>query len=165
MPSVECPVGDFFASAYQGGFAQLTSLPVCVNPGSAFNCYWEMPFRKRCRMTVENLAAEDMVLYYQIDYTLTEVPEDCAPYAGMPRVIRPDGTYQSQERFSLYRWHIMDPIRFTSDLKVTIQALGWRSGGRYLPLQDDIASVAFWYQTLPAAPFPQLPDADGLEII
>ena len=254
VPSVECPVGDFFASAYQGGFAQLTSLPVCVNPGSAFNCYWEMPFRKRCRMTVENLAAEDMVLYYQIDYTLTEVPEDCAyfhaqfrrvnplpygqvytildgvrgrgqyvgtylawgvhntgwwgegeikfyldgdrdfpticgtgtedyfcgsynfdvggrfteyctPYAGMPRVIRPDGTYQSQERFSLYRWHIMDPIRFTSDLKVTIQALGWRSGGRYLPLQDDIASVAFWYQTLPAAPFPQLPDADGLEII
>ena len=254
VPSVECPVGDFFASAYQGGFAQLTSLPVCVNPGSAFNCYWEMPFRKRCRMTVENLAAEDMVLYYQIDYTLTEVPEDCAyfhaqfrrvnplpygqvytildgvrgrgqyvgtylawgvhntgwwgegeikfyldgdrdfpticgtgtedyfcgsynfdvggrfteyctPYAGMPRVIRPDGTYQSQERFSLYRWHIMDPIRFTSDLKVTVQALGWRSGGRYLPLQDDIASVAFWYQTLPAAPFPQLPDADGLEII
>lgn len=91
--------------------------------------------------------------------------EYCTPYAGMHRVIRPDGTYQSQERFSLYRWHIMDPIRFTSDLKVTIQALGWRSGDRYLPLQDDIASVAFWYQTLPAAPFPQLPDADGLEII
>ena len=41
----------------------------------------------------------------------------------------------------------MDPVRFEQDLQVTIQALGWRSGGRYLPLQDDIASVAFWYQT------------------
>ena len=59
----------------------------------------------------------------------------------------------------------MDPIRFEQDLKVTIQALGWREGGRYLPLQDDIASVAFWYQTLPTAPFPQLPSKDQLEVI
>ena len=60
----------------------------------------------------------------------------------------------------------MDPIRFEKDLRVTIQALGWRSkGGGYLPLQDDIASVAYWYQTLPAAPFPKLPEADYLEII
>ncbi len=43
-------------------------------------------------------------------------------------------------RFGLYRWHIADPIRFESDLRVTIQALGWRAGGKYLPLQDDIAS-------------------------
>ena len=48
---------------------------------------------------------------------------------------------------------------------MTIQALGWREGGRYLPLQDDIASVAFWYQTLPTAPFPALPDKDYLEVI
>ncbi len=58
-----------------------------------------------------------------------------------------------------------DPIRFQSDLRVTIQALGWREGGRYLPMQDDIASVAFWYQTLPTAPFPPLGDKDYLEII
>ena len=64
----------------------------------------------------------------------------------------------------MYRWHIMDPVRFESDLKVTIQALSWRSGHRYLPLQDDIASVAFWYQTLPATPFPKLPDKDYLEV-
>ena len=254
LPSVECPVGDFFASAYQGGFAQISSLAVCVNPGSAFNCYWEMPFRKRCRITFENISTDNTVLYYQIDYTLTMVPDHIAyfhaqfrrvnplpykgvytildgvrgkgqyvgtymawgvnntgwwgegeikfyldgddeypticgtgtedyfcgsynfdnsgkyqeyttPYAGMPRVIRPDGLYASQQRFSLYRWHITDPIRFDEDIRVTIQALGWRSGGRYLPLQDDIASVAFWYQTLPAQPFPALPDADYLEII
>ena len=86
------------------------------------------------------------------------------PFLGM-QVFRPDGAYRSQMRFSMYRWHVMDPIRFERDLRVTIQALGWRDGGRYLPLQDDIASVAFWYQTLPTAPFPRLPDRDYLEII
>lgn len=254
-PSVECPVGDFFCSGW-GRYAQLTSLAVCVNPGSAFNCYWEMPFRKHCRMTMTNLAEEDMVLYYQINYTLTEVPEHCAyfhavfrrvnplpykdvytivdgiqgqgqyvgtylawgvnnsgwwgegeikfyldgdaeyptlcgtgtedyfcgsynfenqethqyqtfttPYAGLHQVLKPDGVYRSQTRFGMYRWHITDPIRFEQDLKVTIQALGWRSGGRYLPLQDDIASAAFWYQTLPHSPFQPLPDKDCLEVI
>ena len=256
IPSVECPVGDFFACGW-GKYAQISSLPICVNPGSAFNCYWEMPFKKSCRITMTNIAEEAMCLYYQINYTLTEVPEDCAyfhaqfrranplpyksvytildgvkgqgqyvgtymawqvnntgwwgegeikffmdgdtefpticgtgtedyfcgsynfdvgkdnggyrefttPYAGLPQVIRPDGLYASQQRFGLYRWHIMDPIRFDQDLKVNIQALGWRSGGRYLPLQDDISSVAFWYQTLPTAPFPALPDKDYLEVI
>lgn len=252
-PSVEAPIGDFFCMGW-GKYAPLVSLPVCVNPGSAFNCYWEMPFRKHCRMTVENIADEDIVLYYQVNYTLTEVPEDaayfhaqwrrvnplpykevhtilddvkgwgqyvgtylawqvnntgwwgegeikffldgdgewpticgtgtedyfcgsynfdregqytefCTPYAGLSQVIRPDGTYQSQQRFGLYRWHVMDPIRFEQDLKVTIQALGWRSGGRYLPLQDDIASTAFWYQQEPHAAFPKLPERDGLEVI
>ena len=253
-PSVEVPVGDFFACGW-GKYAQLSSLAVCVNPGSAFNCYWPMPFRKSCRITLENIADEAMVLYYQIDYTLADVPVDAAylhaqfrrsnplplktdhvivdgvkgwghyvgtyiawgvnntgwwgegeikffldgdrefpticgtgtedyfcgsynfenketkqyqefstPYAGLAQVIRPDGVYESQQRFGLYRWHIMDPIRFEQDLKVTIQALGWRSGGRYLPLQDDISSVAFWYQQEPHAPFPPLPDRDTLEV-
>ena len=253
QPSVECPVGDFFASGWQR-FAQVTSLAVCVNPGSGLNCYWEMPFRKKCRITMTNIAEEAMVLFYQINYTLTEVPDDAAyfhaqfrrenplpykqdftildgvkgqgqfvgvymawglnsngwwgegeikffmdgdkefpticgtgtedyfcgsygfdvggkytefttPYVGMPQVIVPDGTYQSQERIGLYRWHIMDPVRFERDIRITMQALGWRSGGRYLPLRDDIASVAFWYQTLPTAPFPALPGKDELEII
>lgn len=254
QPSVECPVGDFF-SMHWGKFAPLVSQPICVNPGSAFNCYWEMPFRKKCRITMTNIAADDMVLFYQVNYTLTEVPEDCAyfhaqfrrtnplpykdvytilegvegrghfvgtsmgwgvnntgwwgegeikfymdgdkwpticgtgtedyfcgsynfenketkqyqeyctPYAGMHQVIRPDGVYSSQMRFGMYRWHIMDPVRFEEDLRITIQALGWHSGHRFLPLQDDISSVAFWYQTLPTAPFPALPDHDYLEVI
>jgi hypothetical protein len=254
-PSVECPVGDFFAMGW-GRFAPLSSLAVCVNPGSAFNCYWEMPFRKRARVTMTNIADEDMRLYYQINYTLTDAPDDLAyfhaqfrrsnplpyktdytildgvqgrghyvgvymawgvnnngwwgegeikffldgdqewpticgtgtedyfcgsynfenketkqyqefstPYAGLHQVIRPDGVYRSQQRFGMYRWHITDPIRFQQDLRVTIQALGWRSGRRYLPLQDDIASVAYWYQTLPTTPFPALPDRDYLEVI
>ncbi len=88
-----------------------------------------------------------------------------SPYSGLPQVLKPDGLYQSQQRFGMYRWHIMDPIRFRDDLRVTIQALGWRSEGRYLPLQDDITSTAFWYQAEPHAPFPTLPDRNGLEAI
>ncbi len=65
----------------------------------------------------------------------------------------------------MYRWHIPHPIRFRKDVRVTMHALGWRSGGRYLPLQDDIASTAFWYQTEPHAPHPELPDRDALEVI
>jgi hypothetical protein len=264
QPSVECPAGDFFANGWEV-FAQVTSLAVCVNPGRAFNCYWEMPFRKRARITMSNIGEEKLYVYYQINYCLTEVPADAAyfhaqfrrvnplpakevytildgvrgaghyvgtymawgvnnsgwwgegeikfyidgddpypticgtgtedyfcgaynfdvgsmardpatapayvafnsPYAGLPQVIRPDGLYKSQQRFGMYRWHIMDPVRFGADLKVTIQALGWRTAKdrRYLPLQDDIASVAFWYQALPTAPFPTLPDADYLEVI
>lgn len=87
------------------------------------------------------------------------------PFLGLPQVIKPDGLYRSQQRFGMYRWHILDPIRFEHDLRVTIQALGWRSGGRYLPLQDDIASVAFWYQTEPHNSFPKLPGKDELEVI
>jgi hypothetical protein len=87
------------------------------------------------------------------------------PFLGMPQVIKPDGLNNSQQRFGLYRWHVMDPIRFQQDLRVTMQALGWRSGGRYLPLQDDIASTAFWYQAEPHALFPALPDRNGLEVI
>ncbi len=252
-PSIEVPIGDFFCQGW-GEYAHVNSLPVCVNPGSALNCYWEMPFRKRCVITFENLADEKVILYNQINYTLTDVPDDVAylhaqwrrtnplpykddytiidgikgkghfvgtymawqvnntgwwgegeikffmdgdgefpticgtgtedyfcgsynfdrdgqytefttAYAGLPQVIRGDGAYKSQQRFGLYRWHIMDPIRFEEDLRVTIQALGWRSGDRYLPLQDDIASVAFWYQAEPHAPFPKLPGRDSLEVI
>ena len=261
-PSVECPVGDFFANGWEH-YAPVNSLAVCVNPGRAFNCYWEMPFRKRCRVTLTNMDEVETRLYYQIDYTLTEVPDDAAyfhasfrrsnplpyksdhtiidgiqgkghyvgtymawgsnntgwwgegeikffidddkqfpticgtgtedyfcgaynfdvgvcepdqphaysefstPYAGLCQVIRPDGVYRSQQRFGLYRWHIMDPVRFETGLKVTIQALGWRPDRerRYLPLQDDIASVAFWYQTLPSASLEPLPDRDSLEVI
>jgi hypothetical protein len=255
-PSVEVPVGDFFAAAYE--YKQINSLAVCVNPGSAFNSYWTMPFRKKCKITMENVADEEMILFYQIDYTLTDVPDDAAyfhaqfrrtnpvaykevytivdgikgkghyvgtylfwhsknngwwgegelkffmdgdsqypticgtgtedyfcgsycfavreennqqqyveystPYTGF-HVFKPDGAFKSQTLFGMYRWHITDPIRFQKDLKITMQDLGWRSGGRYLPLQDDISSVAFWYQAEPHTPFPKMPSKDALEIV
>lgn len=258
-PSVEAPVGDFFCMGW-GKYSPVNSLAVCVNPGSAFNCYWVMPFRKKCRITMTNINTEQMTLYYQVDYTLTDVPKDAGyfhaqyhranpvvngvdtlvagikgkgqyvgtylawevhndgwwgegeikfyidgdskfpticgtgtedyfcgsydfdsdqrmpdgrmsreytefstPYTGLPQVIRGDGHYNIMQRFGLYRWHIADPIRFDKGLTVTIQDLGWRSGGRYLVQKSDISSVVFWYQQDPHAPFPKLPSADELE--
>ncbi|MEP7277873.1 MAG: hypothetical protein ABI813_04455 [Bacteroidota bacterium] len=45
-----------------------------------------------------------------------------------------------------------------------MQKPGWYSGGRYFPLQDDIVSTVFWYQTEPHDHFPVLPGKDGLEL-
>jgi hypothetical protein len=73
----------------------------------------------------------------------------------------PGGIYSGPQKWSLYRWHIMDPIYFKKDLKLTIQALGWydrKPEKGYRPLADDIASVAYWYQLEPHARFPKLPD-------
>lgn len=86
------------------------------------------------------------------------------PFMGM-QVITPDGLYRSQHRHSLYRWHIMDPVRFDEDLSVTIQALTLGDLRRYIPAMHDICSVAYWYQTLPAAPFAPLPERNHLEIV
>lgn len=255
QPSVECPVGDFFGLPW-GRFSPLVSLPVCVNPGSAFNCYWEMPFRKSCRITMTNLGHEDMTLYYQVNYTLTDVPADCAYFHAQFRRTNPlpyktdytildgiqgrghyvgtvmgwgvnnanwwgegeikffidgdgefpticgtgeedyfcgsygynermehgkyayesfttpyTGFYHVEEyntdkvrRIGQYRWHITDPVRFKQDLRITIQSLGWQSEGRYLHLQDDLASVAYWYQLEPHSPFPPLPAKEDLVI-
>ena len=263
-PSVECPLPDFFASPWslqdpertkEGPFAQISSLPVAVNPNRGMNCFWEMPFRRLCRVSLENLGPERTgYCFYQINYCMTEVggdqgyfhaqfrrvnplpygevfcllddvegrghyvgtsmgwginnsgwwgegeikfyidgdkdfPTICGtgtedyfggafnwevegryttyttPFLGMHQVIRPDGLYRSQHRHAMYRWHVMDPIRFERDIRVTIQALGWRSGKRFLPGTHDICSVVYWYQTLPTKPFPPLPHRDKLEIV
>jgi hypothetical protein len=76
------------------------------------------------------------------------------PFLGYPLYRQEPGEVP---RHGLYRWHILDPIRFKRDLKVTIQALGWWPDGRFQPLTDDIASVGYWYQAEPHAPFPELP--------
>ena len=258
-PSVEVPLGDFFCMGWCER-ANITSLPIAVNPAGGFNSYWEMPFHSHAKITIESLIPDDINgFYYQINYTLTDVPEDMAtfhaqfrrsnplpykevhtlldgvqgqgqyvgtylawgvnnngwwgegeikffmdgdnefpticgtgtedyfggawdfeqpigqycefssPFSGLPQVIRPDGLYKANTRFGMYRWHIMDPIRFKKDLKVTIQALGWKMAlegkGRYLPMKDDIASTVFWYQMEPHAAYPTLPSFDELEVI
>lgn len=76
------------------------------------------------------------------------------PFLGYPLYRKEPGEVP---RHALYRWHILDPIRFKQDLKVTIQALGWFPNAKYQPLTDDIASVGYWYQTEPHAEFPELP--------
>ena len=262
-PSIECPLPDFFGlpwstrddMGFGGPFSPLNSLPVVVNPNRALNCFWEMPFRKRCRITLESLhPSEPKMCYYQVNYVLCEVPDDrgyfhaqfrrtnpvpyavpytildgvsgpghyvgtsmgwginndgwwgegeikfyldgdaefpticgtgtedyfggsfnwdvegkyttySTPFVGMYQVLRPDGLYRSQHRHAMYRWHVMDPIRFERDIRVTIQALGWRSEGRFLPGRHDVSSVAYWYQALPTPAFPALPDRNGLEVV
>jgi hypothetical protein len=87
-PSVECPVSDFFASGW-GQFAQVNSIPVAVNPGGGYNCFWEMPFRKHCRITLENRHGDPMTLYYQVNYTLTEIPDEMAYFHAQFRRTNP----------------------------------------------------------------------------
>jgi hypothetical protein len=257
-PSVEVPLGDFFAMGL-GEFAQINSAVVGVNPGAGFNAYWEMPFRKHARITVENRSKDDAVLYYQVDYTVEPISSKAAYfhaqfhnelrtegtkpyvilsgvkgsgqyvgsymtygirhpgwwgegeikffidgdrdfativgtgtedyfggawdfvnpktheyqtftnlYSGLPQVLRPEDS-NDPVRFGLYRWHIRDPIRFKSDLTVTMQMLGWTvpgspRPGEYDPLHEHVSSVAFWYQTEPHQPFPPLPSDAELNV-
>ena len=80
-------------------------------------------------------------------------------------MIRPDGIYTSQQRFGMYRWHITDPVRFEKDLRVTIQALGWRSG-RPLPAAAGRHRLGGLLVPDPAdRAVPALPDRDYLEVI
>lgn len=89
------------------------------------------------------------------------------PYLGYPYFSTEDDTIEPRMAHdntvvpmrSLYRWHVLDPIRFQSDLKVTVQSIGLK-GFRYFNRQDDISSVAYWYQTLPHAEFPALPSKE-----
>jgi len=235
IPAVNVPVGDFFCNGWCER-ALVNSMPIAVNPAGGFNSYFSMPFYQNAKLVIKNLSDTEIIIYYQVDYTMTNIPENTAyfhvswnrsnplpyksvhtildnhsgqghyvgtylawqanncgwwgegeikfyldgdeefptvcgtgtedyfggawnfdiggkyqeystPFLGMPQVIRPDGLYRSQQRFGMYRWHIMDPIRFEENIKVTIQALGWREAGKeYLPLKYDIASTAFLYQ-------------------
>jgi hypothetical protein len=86
-----------------------------------------------------------------------------APFFGFQQVEGQSETIGC--RMTLYRFHVMDPVFFKKDMKITLQTLGWRSEGRFLPLQDDIASTVYWYQGLPTAPFGPLPDMNHREVI
>ncbi len=263
-PAVEVPLGDFFALGWEE-YAHVNSLPISVNPGRGFNCFWPMPFSRGARITIENRDDDEETLYYQIDYTLAPVAQKAArfhavfnrrnpsppgedklildtaggpghyvgtylawgvnnngwwgegevkffidddeefpticgtgtedyflgaynfdigvpepdvangytcystPFAGLPQVLRPDGVYRSQQRFGMYRWHIMDPVRYRERLRVTIQDLGWIPGlrdedRRYLRQSSDIASTAFFYQSGTAV-LPPLADRDSFQVV
>lgn len=252
--TVEAPLSDFFCTANNSDFRQISSLFVCFNPGKAMNCYFEMPYYESMRIELENRGADAYFVYYQIDceektlpegtlyfhaqfrhvdplpykevFTIldgvkgaghyigtylywgvhnnswwgegeikfyidgdTDFPTVCGtgtedyicgaynfdvggkytefstPYSGLSKVSKTDGTYLSQRRFDMYRWHITDPIYFEEDLKVTIQALGWRSGSRYMPLKDTISAVAYYYSDNRFDEMPTLPSMNDIEIV
>lgn len=89
----------------------------------------------------------------------------CSPYLGYPYYSAHDELihhpYHNDDcppMRGFYRWHIPDPIFFDSELRVTVQQIGVCYAGLF-ERQDDLASVAYWYQSLPHAPFAPLPDA------
>jgi Protein of unknown function (DUF2961) len=259
-PSVECPLGDFFAIGHDGSPHQVSSMPIVVAPARGCNSYWHMPFRSRARLTLTNDSKEDVFqVFYKVLYRehpvaptaryfhaqwRRSVTQRAAPehvildgvqgegyYAGTylawtslcsgwwgegevkfyldgddefptiadtgtedyfggawcfyqadtatTRPSAPDGIIREEQtystpflglplaeirsgvgprRFSLYRWHVLDPIGFHEDVRVTVQALGMRPDGTWKALEDDIASVAIWYQAEPHNPFPALLD-------
>ncbi|MCC2684088.1 MAG: hypothetical protein K0R75_987 [Paenibacillaceae bacterium] len=248
-PSVEVPIGAFFAMGFDKAPHDVFSAPVTVAPNRGLNCYWQMPFRKHARVTLTNESEQDAnIIAYKFLYKLQDVPNDAAyfhaqyrrsttrrdypehvildgvqgkgvyvgtylawnafssgwwgegevkfymdgdgefptiadngtedyfggawcftdaigtkperaynsPYIGMP-LARVTSELGGPRKFSLYRWHLLDAIGFKEDLRVTVQALGWWPNRTYQPLTDDIASVAYWYQSEPHQAFPQLP--------
>ena len=256
-PSVEAPISAFFGCAYDenlldqdGNYPCLNSSMILVAPGRGLNCFWRMPFKKHCRITMENRSAQTKDLYYIITGEYGPVPEDAGYFHASYRQAHPvqkgktytiiDGIegagqfvgvtlatgmngnntcwvegearmyldddrwpsihytgtedyfcgsygfgndiarkqyqtfsglysglyailgdnrefYNGQQRFLLYRFHIMDPIRFSSGFRMTLDNLGW-CGPRY----DDYTSVAYWYQTLPSARLAALPSDQEL---
>ena len=254
QPAIEVPLGDFFANGWCE-YAHVNSLPISVNSVGGLNSYWEMPFLKHARITIEHRGDKEVHFFYQIDYHLAELPENVAyfhaiwnrnnplpykedhtlleqvsgkgqyvgtyiawgannsgwwgegevkffmdddhkwpticgtgtedyfggawafweagevykpyttPYLGFHQVQLEGHPMRSQTRFGMYRWHIPDPIYFDTGLRVTIQAIGWRSGTRYLPLQDDISSTVLLYHERTSVERPPLPDPDSLEVI
>lgn len=267
-PSVEAPLGDFFGVAH-GRTAHYMTPYLGTPEGRGFQCYFPMPFSKRCRTTFENDSPNVMPwLFYQVDYTLgDEISEDMglfhahfrrenpcpadrdyclldtrgAPgvFAGAVIGVNPklpgwwgegemkffidgDDRYPTicgtgtedylcsgwgmnahsaiytgvnylasdlagQQQFvSFYRFHVLDPIHFQSDLRVELQQLGAGTDefcrkhnlrGPYIhpdvdrpgtnmsnwlyDRSDDYCSVAFWYQKSMEFPLPALPDRNA----
>lgn len=253
-PSVEVPLGAFFANGFDDDKHAVYSEPVVVLPRNAFNCYWQMPFREKARITLTHEGSgkvgcvayrilyklreiSEKTLYFHAQYrrmqTLVENPvytildgvrgQGCyvgtylawnslnsswwgegevkfyidgdtdyptmadngtedyfggsfgfspfnsnlggnaeqtfsTAYLGMP-LARLDNTMGGR-RYSLYRWHIYDNIGFMSDLKVTVDTLGWWRNPGLRPLSEDISSVAYWYQHEKHAKFPVLPEKE-----
>ena len=79
-PAVEAPLGDFFANCF-GQRREIISLPVVVEDGDAYNCFWQMPFRKSARIEVLNQSEKPIsLLYYNIDWIKKKsLPRD-TPY-------------------------------------------------------------------------------------
>ena len=88
-----------------------------------------------------------------------------APYAGYHQRLLDDQTRYAPyatpmpPSHAMYRWHLLDPILFHSDIRVTLQQIG-HDGHRLFERHDDVATVAYWYQSSgETRPHPPLPPA------
>ena len=82
-PSVETPVNAFFGNLYDeniadrdGNYIMLNSAEVLLAPRRSYNCYWEMPFFKHAKVTIENRSPGDRDCDYMITGWRGEIPED-----------------------------------------------------------------------------------------
>ena len=245
-PAVESPLGDFFAAGF-GLRKEIESIPVMVEGGDGYNCFWKMPFHQSARITITNEGDKNVrSFYYQIDYSEVEkLPKNTAYFCAQYRQELPektgddylildaegtghyvgtvmsvrsrspywfgegdakfyiDGeaepsiwgtgtedyflcawgfnkcifpyfgcTYKSMDteedlgvKFTLYRWHINDPVRFSKSIKFKIEHKGWISADEtesgkvdgHVEREDDMATVAFWYQVGQPKRFTELP--------
>ncbi len=247
QPAVEAPLGDFFAAGF-GLRREIRSIPVQVESGDGYNCFWPMPFHRHGKVTITNESEKRLnAFYYHIDYIEQDsLPADtayfCAQYRQeFPQQLGRDyvvaeiegqghyvGTVMSVRsrspqwfgegddkfyvdggerpaiwgtgtedyflcawglnecsfpyfgctymdggfgdlgvRYTLYRWHIMDPVRFTKSLRFEIEHKGWISADEtesgkvegHVEREDDMATVAFWYQLGQPKRFTELPSA------
>jgi hypothetical protein len=253
-PSVECPMGAFFAMGHDFAPHNVSSAMVTVAPVRGMSCYWQMPFRKHARITLTNDSeAHANVVAFRVLYKLHGIPNEaaylhaqyrrsmtsrqlpehtildgvkgkglyagtylaynvlasgwwgegevkfyldgdeypsmadngtedyfggawnfgyrhsftekladsceqtfCAPYLGLPLAMtdNPNGP----KKYSMYRWHILDSIGFSQDIRATVQTLGWYPKERlYRPSPIDVTSVAYWYQMEPHNVYPMIP--------
>jgi len=95
VPSIETPIGDFFAAG-NGMRANVSSIPIEVSSyGRALNCYWRMPFRRRCVIEAHNQGPERMTVYFQCDWLkLRSLPEDTLYFHARYRQEYPPGAFE-----------------------------------------------------------------------
>jgi hypothetical protein len=267
-PAVSAPFGDFFGTGL-GRMATFQSAAFASPEGRSFNCYLPMPFRKAMKIVVTNESAENVTIFYDVDYTLGDRHDANALYfhayyhrenptkmqrdyeilpklAGKGRYLGANlgviankklyssawwgegevkvyldgdnemptlsgtgtedyiGTgwgqgqyalmYQGSHvadhermRYCFYRYHLPDPVYFRSDVRVTIQQIGYRGSNEIADLhktgqpvykagpgrvemgawdegiferEDDWSSCAYFYLDRPSS---ELPALDPLE--
>lgn len=96
FPSVEAPISAFFGCAYDenfkdrdGNYIVLNSAKILTAPGRGFNSYWEMPFHKHCRITMENRGKKEETLYYMISGWYGEISQDAGYFHAAYRQEHP----------------------------------------------------------------------------
>lgn len=96
FPSVEAPISAFFGCAYDenfkdrdGNYIVLNSAKILTAPGRGFNSYWEMPFAKHCRITMENRGKKEETLFYMISGWYGEIPQDAGYFHAAYRQEHP----------------------------------------------------------------------------
>lgn len=96
FPSVEAPISAFFGCGYDenfetidGNYSVLNSAMILVAPGRGYNSYFEMPFRKHCKITLENRCDREETLYYMISGWHGEISENAGYFHAVYRQEHP----------------------------------------------------------------------------